>query len=120
MRWYDLSISLFVVTVAIVGVIGCTEYETGYYKGRVNEATQEVVTRRYGMPHDRHEMEDGRTIWTYFDRGSGTSGYTGYARSSYCRAYVLTFDQQGVLRDWRQDDCSGRSRPATESSSGRK
>lgn len=61
MRGYDLSTSLLVVTVAIVGVMGCTEYETGYYKGRVNEATQEVVTRRYGMPHDKQEMEDGRS-----------------------------------------------------------
>jgi hypothetical protein len=107
MRWYvDRLVTMLFFPAAIMSAPACSEYETGYYKGRVNDATQEVVMRRYGTPHDRQEMKDGRTVWTYFDRGSGTSGYTGYARSQYCRAYVLTFDQDGILRDWRQDDCS--------------
>lgn len=112
--------AIVVLAVPVIGFLACSEFETGYYQSRVNEATQEVVARRYGMPHDKQEISGGRTVWTYFDRGSGTSGYTGYVRSRYCRAYVLTFDEQGVLRDWRQDDCSGRTLPPIAPSSDHK
>lgn len=112
--------TIVVLAVPAIGFLACSEFETGYYQGRVNEATQEVVAGRYGVPHDRREISGGRTVWTYFDRGSGTSGYTGYAQSRYCRAYVLTFDEQGVLRDWQQEDCSGRTLPPSALSSDRK
>jgi hypothetical protein len=83
----------------------CSDMEGTYFRQRVNEATQDAVGRRYGTPHKVDRLEDGRSTWTYYERGSGTSSFTGYAKSSYCRAYVLTFDAQGVLRDWREEGC---------------
>jgi len=100
MNWY------FFTTVLLLYVLpGCGELETNYFRGRVNQATQEAVAHRYGSPHHIDTAEDGGSVWTYFDRGSATSGFTGYARSSYCRAYLLTLDQHGVLRDWREENC---------------
>lgn len=84
---------------------GCSEYETQYFKNNVNEATADRVAKRYGSPHKLVRNEEGGMVWTYFDRGSGTSSYAGYATSRYCRAYVLTFDRDEILRDWKQEEC---------------
>lgn len=91
----------------VLGFAACSEIETGYFQNRVNEATQDMVARRYGAPHQLEKRADGGSVWTYFDRGSATAGYAGTARSSYCRGYVLTFDGQEVLRDWKQRECRG-------------
>jgi len=89
----------------LVAVGACSEIETNYFKDRINEATVERVAKRYGSPHKVEERLDHHVVWTYFDRGSANSGYAGTARSSFCRAYVLIFDREGILRDWQQQDC---------------
>lgn len=92
--------------VCALGVVGaCSEFETQYFKDHVNEATAERVAKRYGQPHKVEQREGHQTVWTYFERGSATASYAGTARSSFCRAYVLTFDREGILRDWQQQDC---------------
>jgi len=93
---------------------GCGEFETGYFQSKVNQVTQEEVAKRYGTPHKQEKQPDGRSLWTYYVRGSGTSGYSGYARAEYCRAYLLTFDQQGMLRDWHDQDCATKPAKITE------
>lgn len=92
----------------------CGEFETGYFQSKVNQVTQDEVARRYGMPHKQEKQPDGYSLWTYFVRGSGTSGYSGYARTEYCRAYLLTFDQQGMLREWHDRDCATTPAKITE------
>ena len=64
----------------------CSEFETRYFHNKVNQVTQGTVARRYGAPHKLDKLPDGRSVWAYFDRGSGMSGYSGHARVSYCRA----------------------------------
>ncbi len=92
--------------VFVLGVaFGCGEFETAYFRERVNQVTQEVVAQRYGSPHKLEKQPEGSSVWTYYVRGSGTIGYGGYARAAHCRAYVLTFDSQDVLRDWREENC---------------
>jgi len=93
------------IAVVLVGSVACAEFETGYFQSRVNEATEQIVVKRYGPPHKFEQGEGHQTVWTYFDRGSASSGYAGTARSSFCRAYVLTFDRQEILRDWHQQKC---------------
>jgi hypothetical protein len=78
---------------------------SGGFKGRVNEATEEMVAKRYGPPHQIEQREGNQTVWTYFDRGSGTSSYVGTARSTFCVTYLLTFDREGILRVWQQQEC---------------
>lgn len=97
---------VFGVTVFAM-LVACSAIETQYFKNLVNEANTERVAKRYGAPHKLDRIEGGRTVWTYFDRGSGTSSYSGYAKSRYCRAYILTFDQEEILRDWKQEKCEG-------------
>ena len=103
------------IAILVLAVVsGCGEFETGYFQSKVNQVTQEEVAKRYGTPHKQEKQPDGRSQWTYFVRGSGTSGYSGYARAEYCRAYLLTFDQQGMLRDWHDQDCATKPAKITE------
>lgn len=83
----------------------CSYFETGYFRTGVNEATQEIVGRRYGAPHKIEILDTGESVWTYYDRGSATASYGGYAKRTFCRAYTLTFDKEGILRDWKQQEC---------------
>lgn len=91
--------------VGFVLLLACSQFESGYFKSKVNQVTQEVVAGRYGIPHKVKELPERGVVWTYFDRGSGTAGYDNYVSASQCTAYHLTFDESGVLRDWKQQDC---------------
>ena len=93
------------LAVELMRLVDCAEFETGYFQSRVDEATGQTVASRYGAPHKVERREGSQTVWTYFDRGSATSGYAGTARSTYCRAYVLMFDRQDILRGWQQQEC---------------
>ncbi len=78
-----------------------------YFGDAVNDATQVMVGKRYGAPHKVQSSTDGGETWTYFERGSGTAGFSGQVRRGACQAYVLTFDKQTVLRGWQTQPCEG-------------
>lgn len=106
--------TLRLLSVACVALFACSEFETAYFQNKVDQVTQNVVAGRYGVPHKEERLPAGGSVWTYYDRGSGTVGYSGRAESNKCDAYLLTFDQSGVLRDWKQQDCTSQSGPSTE------
>ena len=78
-----------------------------YFEDAVHDATQATVGKRYGSPHKVQSSADGGETWTYFERGSGTAGFSGQVRRGACQAYVLTFDKQTVLRGWQKQPCEG-------------
>lgn len=86
-------------------VVSCGYLETDYFHGKINEATQEMVLEHYGVPHHQQSLANGGTVWTYYERNSGTASSSRAARGASCRAYVLTFDAQNVLREWKQETC---------------
>lgn len=98
-------------------LFGCSQFETGYFEHKVGQVTQDIVASRYGAPHTVDKLSEGRSVWTYFDRGSSTAGYGGYAPPAPCKAYLLTFDQSGVLRDWKQQGCTSQEKMISEPSS---
>lgn len=109
--------SLRLLPVALVALSACSELETGYFRSKVGQVSQNLVANRYGPPYKVDKLQTGGSVWTYFERGSSTVGYTGRAGSHKCKAYLLTFDQSGVLRDWKQQDCAPQPGPITEPSS---
>lgn len=84
----------------------CETLETRYFQDKINAATQEMVYHRYGAPHKMESLENGGSRWTYFERGSATASYSGYATGTFCKAYVLMFDKQEILREWQLQHCS--------------
>jgi hypothetical protein len=108
---------MYVLLAGLGMLFGCSQFEMGYFQHKVGSVTQDIVASRYGAPHQPNTLSDGRTVWTYFDRGSSTTGYGSYAPPAPCKAYLLTFDQSGVLRDWKQQDCTHQQNTISEPSS---
>jgi hypothetical protein len=76
----------------------CTPWRVDYLRSVANQATQDDIAKRLGAPHFEKGLTGGGSVWTYQYRG-----YAGDA--SYCTEYVLTFDEQKVLREWRRQGC---------------
>lgn len=93
------------VMLIVLSLASCGYFETGYFQSKVNEATQEMVGKRYGAPHKIEALDKGGEVWIYYDRGSATASYSGYSKGTFCRAYMLSFDKDGTLRGWEQRDC---------------
>ncbi len=103
--WMQLRAGRAALVLLVLVATSCGLIETQYFKDRVNEVTQERVARRYGPPHKAEPLQNGGETWIYYDRGSATASYAGYAESKYCRTYILSFDKEGVLRDWNEQTC---------------
>ena len=97
--------SLVGLVLTIAGLAtGCSLFipeETLYLRVAQNVATQEQVREQLGAPRDETSMPDGESQWIYEVREQEPgSQSTWSAAGSWCDEYVLTFDQQGVLRAW--------------------
>lgn len=63
---------------------------------------QDHFAKRLGPPHRTMTLKSGEAVWVY--ESSGVSFYRGTG-SSYCESDILTFGQDGKLRDWREGGC---------------
>jgi hypothetical protein len=102
------------VLAGLVLLYACNHFETGYFQEKVNQVTQDIVESRYGAPHKVDELPERGVVWTYFERGSGTTGFGSYVPRSECKAFVLTFDEAAVLRNWKQQECGAQPGISTE------
>ena len=99
-------VSRLSLVLMLAGGSACSDVDTRYYRDRVNSVTTDNMAMRYGPPHKIEKFDKGKKVWTYYERGSGTASYSGLATGGYCHAFVLTFDQEDILRDWQQIQCS--------------
>ena len=104
-----IRVGAIIIVLIMAGLFTLAACSTGtkYFQDGVNDATQATVGKRYGTPHKVQPSPDGSETWTYFERGSGTAGFSGQVRRGTCHAYVLTFDKQTVLRGWQKQPCEG-------------
>jgi hypothetical protein len=83
-------------------------WEKDFHSEVVNQSTQEDVVKKFGQPELVTPLDDGGSIWTYrYSRGTFRSGY---AATSECWEYSLTFDSRKILRAAKELDCSGQLR----------
>ena len=75
-RWEGMRAGIVVGLLVLSACSGSSKY----FHDAVNEATQEMVGKRYGSPHKTQAATGGGEIWTYFERGSGTAGSGGQPR----------------------------------------
>ncbi|WHZ22920.1 MAG: hypothetical protein OJF47_002032 [Nitrospira sp.] len=71
-----LSLTLLVLT-------ACGADSKYFYDG-VNESMQDPVGKRYGVPHKVQASADDGETWTYFERGSGATSFSGQVRGGGC------------------------------------
>ncbi len=90
----------------LFGVAACTPWEVTYLEKAVNQASQEEVAQRFGSPHSTAASSTNEFEWIYRYRGSTIGPMGGFdTGDAPCREYVLTFDQQGTLRNWKRRQC---------------
>src|SRR5574341_945485 len=102
------------ISVLLLLAVACAPpvWRAQYLAEQVNVATQEQVQAKFGPPLETQVLANGEGLWTYrvgqnarygdpatYGEGSVLIG------SGECVAYVLTFDQQHVLRSWLRQEC---------------
>lgn len=82
---------------------GCAIFEATearYLSHAQGRATQEEVQQRLGPPQFTKAIPSGTSLWIYrrFAWQPGDNRVT--APGTWCDEYILTFDDQAVLRHW--------------------
>jgi outer membrane protein assembly factor BamE (lipoprotein component of BamABCDE complex) len=112
-----LSCALFVSLLAFVS--GCslvTPKETRYLQSAQGQATQEEVRQNLGAPRITKTSQAGEAIWIYEVREVEPGAQNSWAAAgSWCDEYALTFDRNGVLREWTHNSYfhGGENMPAS-------
>jgi hypothetical protein len=89
-------LSLFIMAV------GCALFvpkETRYLQSAQDHATQEEIQQQLGSPALTGSSERGEVVWVYRVRQQDP-GSRWTSTGLWCDEYVLTFDQQAILRRW--------------------
>ena len=89
----------------LAATVSCAPWRDTYLTDSVNRATQDDVTKRLGPPHFSRELTAGGRVWTYQYRDITSFGDPIRTLRSYCLEYVLIFDKNDILREWRTQDC---------------
>jgi hypothetical protein len=104
-------------------------WRDGYFKKGVDRLTQEEVTETLGPPHTaKTPVLGGDSVWTYrvplaekelsplhfAALANATSQATsligkpgeGPKEMLYCYRYILTFNEQKILTQWKREECA--------------
>jgi hypothetical protein len=75
--------------------------ETRYLESAQDHATQEQVRQQLGKPYQVATSKNGNPIWVYHVYYEDPGLYNPWGTAgTWCDEYVLTFDKEGILRDW--------------------
>lgn len=83
-------------------VAGCSLFipkETLYLQSARNHATAQEVQARLGEPAVKAVNQAGEPVWVY-EVLEEQPGSRWTSTGMWCDEYVLTFDQQSILRGW--------------------
>lgn len=90
------------LAVAILALASCTPWRVEYLEEATGHATQDEVAKRLGPPLSERTLTNGEAVWYYRYMGADYTIDTG---STWCREYILTFDEKKVLRNWVRQKC---------------
>jgi hypothetical protein len=117
------------ILIVVLSLTACGgPWRDGYFRKGLNRLTQDEVAEKMGPPHTaKNPALGGDTIWTYRVpvtekelsplHFSGLSNATQQATSLlgkpgegpketlYCYRYVLTFNEQKILKQWKREEC---------------
>lgn len=106
------------LTLVLLVAAGCALFiprETLYLRSAQDHATLEEVRKNLGRPTLTASTPAGDPVWVYevYQQEPG-SQQSWAAFGSWCDEYVLTFDKQGVLRNWthKSEKHGGENMPA--------
>lgn len=102
---YQKALSALALSLAL-GIMGCALFlsrESRYLCSAKDRATEADVRQHLGEPAHVTLDEDRKTGWIYETRTyvqEGTNNAWTLIGSWRCDTYLLTFDDQHILRDW--------------------
>jgi len=85
-----------------IQLIGCSLFQTeqaSYLHSAQNQASEQDVRNHLGAPVAKESGPEGESVWVYQVREQ-QPGNRMTAPGMWCDEYVLTFDQQSILRGW--------------------
>jgi len=94
-----VAVSFLGLVVLSLGCSVAVPKETRYLQSATDHATQEEVRQQLGAPTLTVSNDKGDVIWVYQVRGQ-QPGNRVTAPGMWCDEYVLTFDEQTILRQW--------------------
>lgn len=94
-----LQVTLLGFVLTVMGCAMVEPKETAYLRTAQDRATQEEVRQRLGPPTLTAATQTGEALWVYQIRTQQPGNRT-TAPGMWCDEYVLTFDDQAVLRRW--------------------
>jgi hypothetical protein len=80
-------------------------WQTVYLKKAVNRATKDDVIKRMGAPRESSTVNTGGSLLLYRFKEFQAGDLNGPGRW-WCEDYQLRFDQEEILRQWSENDCS--------------
>ena len=80
-------------------------WQTVYLKKAVNRATKANVIKRMGAPRASSTVNTGGSLLLYRFKEFQAGDLNGPGRW-WCEDYQLRFDQEEMLRQWSEKDCS--------------
>lgn len=80
-------------------------WQTVYLKKAVNRATKADVIKRMGTPRESSTVNTGGSLLLYRFKEFQAGDLNGPGRW-WCEDYQLRFDQEEILRQWSENDCS--------------
>jgi len=88
-----------------VPLSGCAFFmskEGRYLTSAKDHAVQEEVRRQLGDPRTVSSAQDGSIVWVYEVRDIEPMSQSSWSTlGSWCDEYRISFDRDGVLRNWR-------------------
>lgn len=95
------SMAVLVITALLAGCALFVSKESLYLKSAQNRATQEEVRQHLGAPRSVSSTETGDVVWMYEVRDIEPMSQSSWSTlGSWCDEYRVTFDKEGVLRQW--------------------
>lgn len=81
---------------------GCRSTQEVYLAQAINRTTVREVEQAFGQPTYDQSLDSGYRRWLYHREGGGTDSRE---FTPYCQDLWLTFDREGVLRNWQMQRC---------------
>lgn len=123
-----------VAIVLSLALVGCTHWREQYFDDAVDRLTQADIRKKLGKPHIvKQSLLDSQTTWIYryalteseldpwglqsVSKGVNEVGNTAASligrgsqntlkrETVHCFKYILTFDEDQVLRTWEREPC---------------
>ena len=96
-----------VLCFAIIGTVmivaACAPARVKYLRSDLNAVDMDHVAKELGPPHSSITLQDGGTVWSYQYTSFHGGGHGG---ASNCREYILIFDKDRILREWKRRKCN--------------